>query len=176
MDLIIKESTLSPEATLVNPIQLQEYKKRKKMNATSGRKCAELLHKHDPLGRFAKTFMVTSNWDWTVCYTTWKPLTTPHGRLLFLLSPQVETITDKEFLLWPTPQAMDSMTARSPQGMEKLMNGQRKGRTKINTMKDAAVYGLEWKGRAIRLGDGELNPHHLEWQMNYPDGWTETEH
>jgi len=102
-------------------------------------------------------------------------LATPHNRLLFLLSPQVQTITGREFLLWSTPQAMDAMKARPVLAMERQMSTARKGRTKIATMKDAAVYGLKWTGTAYRQGVGELNPRHLEWMMNYPDGWTETE-
>jgi len=43
-------------------------------------------------------------------------------------------------------------------------------------MKDAAVYGLEWTGKAERLGDGELNPNRLEWMMGYPIGWTDVSH
>ena len=39
-----------------------------------------------------------------------------------------------------------------------------------------AVYGLKWTGEAKRQGQGELNPHHLEWMMGYPIGWTEIEH
>ncbi len=158
-----------------NLLASQEAKKRRKITATSGQKCAELLHKQNQLGLFVKMFMVTSRWDWTVCNMTWKALATPRNRLLFRLCPRVGTITGIEFLLWPTPQAMDAMKARPPLAMEKQMNTARKGRTKIATMKDAAVYGLEWTGKATRLGEGELNPRHLEWMMNYPDGWTETE-
>ena len=171
----MQELNLSPGGIPVSPSVLREVKKRKKMTATSGRKCAELLHKQNPIGRFVKMFMVTSHWDWTVSCMTWKASATPHNRLLFRLLPQVQTITGKEFLLWPTPQAMDAMKARPPAAMEKQMTTARKGRTKIATMKDAAVYGLKWTGEASRLGEGELNPHHLEWMMNYPDGWTETE-
>lgn len=173
---ILQELTLLPEATRANLLALPEAKKRKMIHATSGRKCAELLHKQNPLGQFAKTFMATSLWDWTVCCTTWKPLATPANRLLFQLSAQVQTITGSEFLLWPTPQAMDAMKARPPEAMARQMNTARKGRKKIATMKDAAVYGLEWTGEAVRLGDGELSPLRLEWMMNYPIGWTEINH
>jgi hypothetical protein len=55
------------------------------------------------------------------------------------------------------------------------MVNQRKGRTKIANMKDVAVYGLNWTGEAVRLGDGELNPQRLEWMQGYPIGWTEIE-
>jgi hypothetical protein len=55
-----------------------------------------------------------------------------------------------EYLSWesedllPTPNAMDSMGARSEEAIDHLMTGQRKGRTKLSTLKDAVVHGLEW--------------------------------
>jgi len=163
--------------THANRLVLQETKERMTMTVTSGRKCLELLHRQNQLGLFVKMFMVTSRWDWTTCLLTWKAETTPRNRLLFRLWPQVETIDGTEFMLWPTPQAMDAMKARPAPAMAKQMvNGGRKNRTKLGTMKDAAVYGLKWTGEAKRQGQGELNPRHLEWMMGYPIGWTEIEH
>ena len=167
--------TSLPEDTHANPSALRESKRRMRMTATSGRKCSELLHRQNRLGPFAKTFMATSPWDWTKCLLTWKAETTPHNRLLFRLWPTAQTIDGTESISWPTPQAMDAMKARPPLAMEtQMLRGGRKNRSKIGTMKDAAVYGLKWKGEAVRQGEGELNPRHLEWMMNYPDGWTET--
>lgn len=172
----MQESTLLPADTPASPSALQESKERMKMTATSGRKCLGLLHRQNPLGLFAKTFMVTSHWDWTRFCLTWKAETTPRNRLLFRLWPAEQTIDGTEFLLWPTPQAMDGMKARpTPAMAQQIINGGRKNRTKLGTMKDAAVYGLQWKGQAVRLGDGELNPQRLEWMMGYPIGWTEIE-
>lgn len=71
---------------------------------------------------------------------------------------------------------MDAMKARPPEAMKRQMTIARAGRKKIATMKDAAVYGLEWNGEAERLGVGELNPQHLEWMMGYPIGWTDVSH
>jgi len=70
---------------------------------------------------------------------------------------------------------MDGMKARPAEAMHRQMVNQRKGRTKIANMKDVAVYGLNWTGEAVRLGDGELNPQILEWMQGYPIGWTEIE-
>jgi hypothetical protein len=105
----------------------------------------------------------------------WKESVTPRKRTVYRLFPLARTIRESGFLLWPTPQAMDAMKARPPLAMERQMTTQRKGRKKIATMKDAAVYGLEWTGRAERSGDGELSPLRLEWMMGYQTGWTEIE-
>src|SRR6478752_5303779 len=95
----MQELTLLPADIRASLLASPEAKKRKMIHATSGRKCAELLHKQNPLGQFAKMFMVTSHWDWTVCCTSWKASATPANRLLFQLSAQVQTITGSEFLL-----------------------------------------------------------------------------
>jgi hypothetical protein len=69
---------------------------------------------------------------------------------------------------------MDGMKARPAAAMYRQMtDGGRKNRRKIANMKDVAVYGLNWTGEAVRLGDGELNPQRLEWMQGYPIGWTE---
>lgn len=170
----MQESTSSQEATPASLLVLRESKRRMKMTAISGRTCLKLLHRQNPLGSFAKMFMGTPHWDWTKCLLTWKAETTPRNRLLFRLWPTVQTIDETEFILWPTPQAMDAMKARPEAAMARQMiNGGRKNRTKLGTMKDSAVYGIKWKGIACRQGEGELNPRHLEWMMNYPTGWTE---
>jgi len=171
----MRELTLLPAATHADRLALQEAKKRMRMTAISGRKCLELLHRRNPLGAFSKMFMVMSPWDWTKCLLTWKAEATPHNRILFRLWATEQTIDGTEFLLSPTPQAMDAMKARPAAALEKQMDGARKNRTRIGTMKDVAVYGLKWTGTACRQGEGELSPRRLEWMMNFPDGWTETE-
>ena len=107
---------------------------------------------------------------------TWKEQVTPQGRSLSRLAPSARTIRENGFLLWPTPQAMDSMTARGAPALERQMQTKRKGRTKLATLKDAAVYGLNWKGEAARLGEGELNPEFVESLMGYEIGWTDLNH
>ena len=170
-----KEFGLSLAGTHANHLVQAESSSERKMTATSGQKCLESLEKQSPLWHFAKMFMVTSDWDWTMLSLTWKVKDTLAGYLLFRLLPQARPTEETGFMLWPTPQAMDAMVARSPEAMKRQMTTSRKGRTKIGTMKDAAVYGLLWTGEAIRKGEGELSPHYLEWMLNYPDGWTEIE-
>lgn len=165
--------TLYVEDTPANLSVLPEAAKVTPMIVTSGRKCCELCGSADPLGLLERMLKATLPLDSIPFAMTWKDAVTPSGRSVSRLVRQGRTTKESEFSLWPTPQAMDAMTARSPAGMDKQMNGARKGRSKIATMKDAAVYGLNWNGKAVRLGDGELNPRHLEWMQGYPLGWTE---
>lgn len=144
------------------------------MTVTSGRRLFGLLHSCDPLGAFSRMLLASSGWDWTMCSLTWKASATPRGRLMFRLVASERITTGSASGLWPTPQAMDAMRARGEGAMLRQMTGPRRGRKKIATMKDAAVYGLHWEGAAKRLGSGELSPRRLEWMMGYPDGWTDT--
>ena len=87
--------------------RLLDLEKEKKMTGTSGRSCLKLLHAKDPLGSFAKTFMVTLPWVSTKCSLTWKVKATPQGRLLFQLVPKTHLIegTDSGLLHTPTAKA-----------------------------------------------------------------------
>lgn len=169
----MEQLTLLPEVTPANRSALQESKRRRRMTVISGLKCIESLEYFAPVGSFVRTFMATSDWAWTKCLATWSLSTTPQSRWIFRLSVTVAPITGEEFLLWPTPSASDKIPARSEAAMIRQMTEQRKGRTKISTLKDAAVYGLDWTGEATRLGNGELNPQLSEWMMGYPIDWTE---
>ena len=94
--------------THVSHSQLRALGKEKKMTATSGRTSLELLHTKDPLGSFAKTFMVTLPWVSTKCCLTWKAKATPQGRLLFQLVPKMrpigETDSGSSARMWATPR------------------------------------------------------------------------
>lgn len=171
-----RQLTLLQEDTLASPSVLPEAAKETPMTAIYGRKCCGWCESADPLGLLGRMLKGTLPLDSIPFAMTWKRQGTPSNRTVFRLVRQGRTTKESEFSLWPTPQAMDAMTARSPAGMDKQMNGARKGRSKIATMKDAAVYGLNWTGKAVRLGDGELNPRHLEWMQGYPLGWTEIKH
>ena len=85
-----------------------DLEKEKKTTDTSGRSCLKLLHAKDPLGSFAKTFMVTLPWASTKCCLTWKVKATPQGRLLFQLVPKMHTIGEidsgSSAKMWATPR------------------------------------------------------------------------
>ena len=126
--------------------------KAKKMTATSGRKCCELLHKQDPLGSFVKTLVVTSPWASTKCSLTWKVKATPHGRLLFQLVPKTQTTDGTGFGLWPTPQASDN-------------------RRVISTYK--CLRNTQYIQDLDTKSNGWINPNLSELLMGYPINWTD---
>lgn len=80
--------------------------KARKMTAISGRKCVELLQASGRDGLLPRTLLGTSAWASTKCWLTWKPRTTPGGRLLSQLAPSMPTTEETEFGLLPTPVTM----------------------------------------------------------------------
>ena len=79
----------------------------RQMTAISGRKCIELLQISGRDGSLPKMLLGTSTWASTTCYLTWKPRTTPGGRLLFQLAPSMPSTAEIESGLLPTPRAME---------------------------------------------------------------------
>ena len=94
------ESTSSVEAIPASPSPTPGSKEATKILAISGRRCAELLAKSDPLGCLLKMLLVTSPWASTKCLLTWKPTATPGGRLLFRLVPKTLRTSDSDSGSW----------------------------------------------------------------------------
>ena len=78
------------------------------MTATSGRKCAALLRKSNPVGSWLKMCLASSRWRSMRCYLTWKPSATPQGRLLFRLVPSMPRTAGRGSGLWRTPSAQEA--------------------------------------------------------------------
>ena len=88
--------TSSQAASRVNRSVLPGSKEARRMTVGSGRKCSELLSKHNPLGCLLKTLLASSTWHSTRCYLTWKPKTTPRGRLLFQLAVKMPSTAEND--------------------------------------------------------------------------------
>lgn len=145
-------------------------------NGICGLTCCGSCGKSNPVGWLVKMLKATLPLDSIPFAMTWREKATPSGRFVSQLAPLEQSIAESGCSFWPTPQAMDGMKARPEAAMYRQMtHGGRKNRQKIANMKDVAVYGLNWTGEAVRLGDGELNPQRLEWMQGYPIGWTEIE-
>lgn len=84
----------------------------RRMTATSGQKCIGSWLRSGPLGLLERMFLGTSAWGSTKCFLTWKPWTTPGGRLLFRLVPSMPRTDGIAYGLWPTA-TQDSATERS---------------------------------------------------------------
>jgi len=91
-----EELTSSQADSRANRSVLPGSKEARKMTVGSGRKCSELLSKHNPLGSLLKTLLVSSTWHSTRCWLTWKPKTTPRQRLYFQLVPRMPSTAETE--------------------------------------------------------------------------------
>lgn len=98
----LDESISSVVASLANRSAKPASAREEMTTATSGRRCARLLHSRDPLGSLLKTLLVSSQWRSTQCWLTWKTTATPRGRLLFRLVPKVLGTSETESGLLPT--------------------------------------------------------------------------
>lgn len=105
METTTEELNCLREASPANRSARLASSKAQRMTATSGRKCAELLHKQDPLGLWLKTCLASLEWRSMMCSLTWKPKATPRGRLLFQLAALEQTTGATGFGLLPTPRA-----------------------------------------------------------------------
>jgi hypothetical protein len=94
------ELTLSAGDIPASPSPTPASSEATKILATSGRRCAALLAKSDPLGSLLKMLLVTSRWGSTRCSLTWKPMATPGGRLLFRLVQKTPPTSDSESGSW----------------------------------------------------------------------------
>lgn len=145
-------------------------------------KCIESLSSVDRIGYLEKMLKDYFQQELNALSVTLKKQDTELGFTYYRLKVSEQFIPEKERLslglkkndLLPTPQALDWMTPRSVEGIHKLMNGQRKGRTKINALKDVAGYGLYYHSEITNNG-GKLNPTFVEYMMGFPEGWTSPE-
>ncbi len=133
--------TSSPQDIHVNPSQLPGSVKARRMTATSGRTLCKLLHTKDPLGAFSRMLVVTSHWVSTRCYLTWKPKTTPQGRLLLELAVSMPRTDDLGSGLWLTPTVVQ--TDEHPDNMKKRMEKYPNGTT-VGSLTSQVKYAPLW--------------------------------
>lgn len=135
------------------------------ITVTSGRKCAELLTRQDPVGSLVRMLLESSRWNSTLCFLTWKISATPRSRLLFRLVPSMPNTDGTEFGFWPTPTACDHKGA-GPTNIRK------DGKNRTN---DRLDYATEFAPGSLSKS-GSLNPAWVEWLMGYPIGHTDSRH
>jgi len=84
------------------------------------------------------------------------------GGELYLLPTLVQTIDEKEFGSWPTPNAWDGK--RGPRSAENLA-------TKKHQI--SLVTAVKHSPTTDHQNGGQLNPTWVEWLMGWPLGWTD---
>lgn len=172
-----------------------------KMTVTSGLKCLGLSKSSGPLGLLERMCLATYQWASTKCSLTWKPLTTPQGRLLFQLVPLTLPIAGTEFgqsqekIFWPTPTqdtanrtntyAQGGMplsfavklwgTPRASHGMAFKMSAVKKSLKRLEGKPPSNLEDqmCELMGDQADSENGSLNPAWVEWLMGFPIGHTD---
>jgi hypothetical protein len=138
MEKNLEMQTSLLEASLANPGQLQELKKAAKMTEISGTKWLGLLKTYGLDGSLAKMCQALLQCQWVSeeVSLTWKVSDTKPSHILFQLQPSTPSIDECDAGLWATPNTMDHLPPRSEEGTMKLMEGQRKGRTKPGNLRE----------------------------------------
>lgn len=145
----------------------------RQMTAISGRRCTALLRNSDPVGSLVRMSLVSSRWNSTKSFLTWKIRGTPHGRLLFQLVPWTRLTDDPESGLLPTPTADDANNATRASGTFKSLT--REALLPTPTARDwrSPNNDERFPDQLPNFVGGKLNPEWVEWLMGYPVGWTD---
>ena len=108
------------------------------MTEISGTKWLGLLKTYGLDGSLAKMCQALLQCQWVSeeVSLTWKVLGTKPYHILFQLQPSMPNIDECDAGLWATPNTMDHLPPRSEEGTTKLMEGQRKGRTKPANLRE----------------------------------------
>jgi hypothetical protein len=92
---------------------------------------------------------------------TWKEKVSKSNVLLFQLQASVLGTKEKEFGLWLTPNAMDSLPPRSEEALKKQYQKNRKGRTTHSTLREQVLYPPPKQMWPTPRASGEENPETL---------------
>ncbi len=108
-----------------------------KMTVSSGLKCLELYKNYSPVGCLARMLLESSIWRSTKCFLTWKISDMRLKHLLFQLAASMPHTGGTEYLLWGTPNTMDSLPSRSYEAMKRqATNGGRKNRKRPSNLRE----------------------------------------
>lgn len=93
-----------------------------RMNATCGRKCAELLPNCGPVGCLGKMLLASSIWGSTKRSLTWQKRDTLFSHSYFRLAASAHGMSASELLssrlMFPTPLASDNNTGRDARALD----------------------------------------------------------
>ncbi len=118
----LKQSPLSPAASPVSPSPPPESGGALRMNATCGRRCAELLPNCGPIGCLGKMLLASSIWGSTKRFLTWQKRDTLFSHSYFRLAASARGMSASELLssrlMFPTPLASDKSTCRDAANLD----------------------------------------------------------
>ena len=118
----LKQSPSSPAASPASPSPPRESGRALRMNATCGRKCAELLPSCGPVGCLGKMLLASSIWGSTKRFLTWQKRDTLFSHSYFRLAASARGMSASELLssrlMFPTPLASDKSTCRDAANLD----------------------------------------------------------
>ena len=138
-----KRSPSSPAASPVNPSPPSGGEGALRMNATCGRRCAELLPNCGPIGCLGKMLLASSIWGSTKRSLTWQKRDTLFSHSYFRLAVSAHGMSASELLssrlMFPTPLASDKSTCKDAANLDVFLsdNGIFRKRNK-----DGAIWSL----------------------------------
>ena len=160
------------EDFLANHIAKPGSSEARTITGQSGRKCSELLRKHDRVTSWAKTLLASSTWNSTTCFLRWNHKVTPRKRLLFQLAPSMPNTDATGFgylgpTQWQTPQVANSTGGQTSRGGgtqggiafdgsgEALADPDESMRQRQHPSQGSGQSGEQSQGRDDIAGDGE---------------------
>ena len=122
----LKQSPSYQEDFRASPSPPQESGKDLRMNATYGRRCAELLPNCGPVGCLGKMLLASSIWGSTKRSLTWQKRDTLFSHSYFRLAASAHGMSASELLssrlMFPTPLASDKCTGRDAQNLDVFLS------------------------------------------------------
>ena len=122
----LKQLPLSQAAFPVSPSPPPENGRALRMNATCGRRCAELLPSCGPVGCLGKMLLASSIWGSTKRFLTWQKRDTLFSHSYFRLAASARGMSASELLssrlMFPTPLASDKSTCRDAANLDVFLS------------------------------------------------------
>ena len=122
----LKQSPSFPADFPASHSQQPESEKGLRMNATYGRKCAELLPNCGPVGCLGKMLLASSIWGSTKRSLTWQKRDTLFSHSYFRLAVSAHGMSASELLssrlMFSTPLASDNNTARDAASLDVFLS------------------------------------------------------
>lgn len=122
----LKPLPSSPAAFRASPSPPQESGGALRMNATCGRRCAELLPNCGPVGCLGKMLLASSIWGSTKRFLTWQKRDTLFSHSYFRLAASAHGMSASELLssrlMFPTPLASDKSTGKDAASLDVFLS------------------------------------------------------
>lgn len=154
------------------PASLFPWLESKKVRTTTvicGRKCSELSESLRRIGSSVRMYLESCELREKTLSRIWSVKAMTSSCLLLKLRLSARGTGESESPLWATPNAMDGLPPRSPEGIQKIANGARKGRTRPSNLREQVDEEtmLFWSTPTMRDYKGSNSMEHLKQEGNH---------